>query len=162
MIDTGRCGRELPSREHQWRRHFRSDCRRVLPRFVASNNPQTVIQVSPCTTTLLFPFVTGKDGYTTGLAITNTSEQEGSCTASSTGTMLLMIWIRQSRVGASVGLHDGDGLPGLPHCRPVRLSGMGKASPLSPILRWGRMVISRSARTCRIASKKATVQQLRA
>ena len=28
------------------------------PRFVASNNPMTIISVSPCKTTLLFPFVT--------------------------------------------------------------------------------------------------------
>ena len=53
-------------------------------RYTASSS-QTVIQVSPCETTLLFPFVTGKDGYTTGIAITNTSEQEGSCTATFVG-----------------------------------------------------------------------------
>ena len=55
-----------------------------LPRYTASG-PQTVIKVSPCETTLLFPFVTGKHDYTTGIAITNTSEQEGSCTATFTG-----------------------------------------------------------------------------
>ena len=51
------------------------------PRFVESGNPMTVISVTPCETTLLFPFVTGKVGYTTGVAITNTSTQAGSCTA---------------------------------------------------------------------------------
>jgi hypothetical protein len=51
------------------------------PRFVESGNPQTVISVTPCETTLLFPFVTGAEGYMTGIAITNTSTQDGSCTA---------------------------------------------------------------------------------
>ena len=55
------------------------------PRFAATNNPMTVISVTPCETTLLFPFVTGVEGYSTGIAITNTSEQEGSCTATFTG-----------------------------------------------------------------------------
>ena len=51
------------------------------PRFVASNDPVTIISVTSCETSLLFPFVTGKAGYSTGIAITNTSEQDGSCTA---------------------------------------------------------------------------------
>ena len=42
----------------------------------------TVIEVSPCQTTLLFPFVTNKAGFDTGIAITNTSEGAGSCTIS--------------------------------------------------------------------------------
>ena len=51
------------------------------PRFVASNNPVTIISVTSCETSLLFPYVTGLMGYSTGIAITNTSEQDGSCTA---------------------------------------------------------------------------------
>ena len=52
------------------------------PRFVVSDNPMTVISVTPCETTLLFPFVTNKAGFDTGLAISNTSAQAGSCTIS--------------------------------------------------------------------------------
>ena len=54
-------------------------------RYVATSGSTTLISVSPCETTLLFPFVTGVGGYSTGIAITNTSEQEGSCTATFTG-----------------------------------------------------------------------------
>ena len=50
------------------------------PRFVVSDNPMTVISVKPCQTTLLFPYVTNQYGFDTGLVITNTSEQAGSCT----------------------------------------------------------------------------------
>ena len=50
------------------------------PRFVATNNPMTVISVTPCETTLLFPFVTNVAGFDTGIAISNTSSQAGSCT----------------------------------------------------------------------------------
>ena len=49
------------------------------PRFVETNNPMTVISVSPCRTTLLFPYVTTKAGFDTGLVITNASEQDGTC-----------------------------------------------------------------------------------
>ena len=49
------------------------------PRFVESGNPMTVISVSPCRTTLLFPYVTTKSGFDTGLVITNASEQDGTC-----------------------------------------------------------------------------------
>ena len=51
------------------------------PRFAESGNPVTVISVTPCETTLLFPYVTGVQGYVTGIAITNTSTRAGSCTA---------------------------------------------------------------------------------
>ena len=40
----------------------------------------TVISVTPCETTLLFPYVTNRMGFDTGLVITNTSEQDGTCT----------------------------------------------------------------------------------
>ena len=49
------------------------------PRFAESDNPMTVITVKPCQTTLLFPFVTNMAGFDTGLVITNTSKQAGSC-----------------------------------------------------------------------------------
>ena len=53
----------------------------AMERYVASP-AYTVIEVSPCQTTLLFPFVTNKLGFDTGIAITNASAQAGSCTIS--------------------------------------------------------------------------------
>ena len=51
-----------------------------LPRFVASNNTQNVLEIGLCTTTLLFPYVTNQAMFDTGLVITNASEETGSCT----------------------------------------------------------------------------------
>ena len=76
-----RGGRELPSREHRGRRHFLDEDGAATERYVESP-AYTVIEVSPCETTLLFPFVTNKAGFDTGIAITNTSEGSGSCTIS--------------------------------------------------------------------------------
>lgn len=46
----------------------------AAPRFAASAaTPFNAITVSPCTTSLLFPFVTNADGFDTGIAIANTS-----------------------------------------------------------------------------------------
>ena len=56
-----------------------------MPRFVASNDPVMVVEIDDCTTTLLFPFVTNKGGFDTGIAITNTSKDSGSCTITYTG-----------------------------------------------------------------------------
>ena len=53
-------------------------------RYVASA-AYTVIDVSPCETTLLFPFVTNQAGFNTGLAITNASEGSGYCTIEYSG-----------------------------------------------------------------------------
>ena len=39
-----------------------------------------MIKIEDCTTTLLFPFVTNKQGYNTGLVITNASDGKGYCT----------------------------------------------------------------------------------
>ena len=55
------------------------------PRFVESGNPQMVISVTPCRTTLLFPFVTNQQTFNTGLVITNASEQDGTCTIGYSG-----------------------------------------------------------------------------
>ena len=51
-----------------------------LPRFVASNDLDMVVNVGDCTTTLLFPFVTNQHTFDTGLVITNTSEEAAGCT----------------------------------------------------------------------------------
>ena len=51
-----------------------------MPRFVESNDPVEVVTIADCVTELLFPFVTNKAGFDTGIAITNTSSDAGSCT----------------------------------------------------------------------------------
>ena len=57
-----------------------------VPRFAAtSGDPITVFTIDDCTTTLLFPFVTNQAGYDTGLAVSNTSEEAGSCTLTYSG-----------------------------------------------------------------------------
>ena len=53
-------------------------------RYVASGS-YTVIEVNPCLTTLLFPFVTNQAAFDTGLVITNASGQSGSCTIDYSG-----------------------------------------------------------------------------
>ena len=45
-----------------------------------------MIEITDCTTTLLFPFVTNKLGFNTGLAITNASEGSGSCAIGYSGS----------------------------------------------------------------------------
>ena len=51
-----------------------------LPRFVKSGNAAAIIEVDACATTLLFPFVFHQSGFDTGIAISNTSPESGSCT----------------------------------------------------------------------------------
>ena len=53
-------------------------------RYVASGS-YTVIEVNPCLTTLLFPFVTNQNTFDTGLVITNASGESGSCTIDYSG-----------------------------------------------------------------------------
>ena len=57
-----------------------------VPRFIAtSGDPIMVLKIADCTTTLLFPFVTNMAGFDTGLVISNTSEEAGSCTITYSG-----------------------------------------------------------------------------
>ena len=58
-----------------------------VPRFMqaTSGDPIMVLKIADCTTTLLFPFVTNQLGFDTGLAISNTSEEAGSCTITYSG-----------------------------------------------------------------------------
>ena len=51
-----------------------------LPRFVKSAKTAAIIEVDDCTTTLLFPHVFHQSGFDTGIAISNTSSESGSCT----------------------------------------------------------------------------------
>ena len=50
-----------------------------LPRFVESAKPAAIIEVDACATTLLFPHVLHHTGFDTGIAISNTSSESGSC-----------------------------------------------------------------------------------
>ena len=56
-----------------------------VPRFLETGDPVMALKIDDCTTTLLFPFVTNQVSYDTGLVITNTSEETGSCTITYTG-----------------------------------------------------------------------------
>ena len=56
-----------------------------LPRFVESNDPVPVLEIDDCITTLLFPFVTNQAEFDTGMVISNTSEEAGSCTIDYSG-----------------------------------------------------------------------------
>ena len=49
-----------------------------IPRYAAGVGMH-VLAVEECITSLLFPFVTNGSGYDTGIAITNTSEADGTC-----------------------------------------------------------------------------------
>ena len=53
----------------------------------ASGPTNDVIEITDCTTTLLFPFVTNQQGYNTGLAITNASDGKGYCTIGYSGSV---------------------------------------------------------------------------
>ena len=57
------------------------------PRFVSTGEQSEILAVEPCSTTLLFPFVTNRTGFDTAIVIANTSRdafgtepQAGSCT----------------------------------------------------------------------------------
>jgi hypothetical protein len=66
------------------------------PRFAASTaDPETIVSIARCTTTLLFPFVTNQSSFDTGFVISNTSEdwslmnsepQDGACALHYIGT----------------------------------------------------------------------------
>ena len=52
-----------------------------VPRFVATSGEHIkVLQIDACTTTLLFPYVLHQTGFDTGISISNTSSESGSCT----------------------------------------------------------------------------------
>ena len=65
-----------------------------VPRFIdTGGDPTNVITIVKCTTQILFPFVTNRAGFDTGLVISNTSEdwlgtqpQDGTCTIHYHGT----------------------------------------------------------------------------
>ena len=58
-----------------------------IPRFADTSTPSNMMTVTPCTTSLLFPFVTTQSGFETGLSISSTSKdpfgtapESGPCT----------------------------------------------------------------------------------
>ena len=65
-----------------------------VPRFIdTGGDPTNVISIIKCTTQILFPFVTNRAGFDTGLVVANTSEdwlgtqpQDGTCTIHYHGT----------------------------------------------------------------------------
>jgi hypothetical protein len=70
-------GIELASRGSIW----------PIPRFVDTEIQRNLFEVNPCRTDILFPWVVNRDGFDTGIAIANTSEdpfgtpgQTGNCT----------------------------------------------------------------------------------
>ena len=67
----------------------------VVPRFIQTGSAMELINIEDCSTTLLFPFVTNRAGYETGIAISNTSqdafgttENAGSCEVFFHGSMM--------------------------------------------------------------------------
>ena len=58
----------------------------MIDRVMSAGPTNDVIEIKDCTTTLLFPFVTNKHGFDTGLVITNASEESGSCTIGYNGS----------------------------------------------------------------------------
>ena len=55
------------------------------PRYV-SGPTNMAYEIEECVTSLVFPFVTNMHGYDTGIALTNTSVADGSCTVDYSGT----------------------------------------------------------------------------
>ena len=57
-----------------------------LPRFAGDSAADALLTVEDCVTKLTFPFVSSASGYDTGVVVSNTSDSEGSCTASYSGS----------------------------------------------------------------------------
>ena len=56
-----------------------------VPRFMDTSYDMTVVTVKDCTSTLFYPFVTSASGYDTGIVVSNTSAEAGSCSATYSG-----------------------------------------------------------------------------
>jgi len=66
-----------------------------VPRFADTSTTQTVLSVSACQTALLFPYVVTQNGFDTGIAISNTSQdpigtttQSGACVLTAYGNVI--------------------------------------------------------------------------
>ena len=75
---------------------FNAEDGEPVPRFIdTGGDPTNVLSIVRCTTQILFPYVTNRSGYDTGLVVSNTSEdwldtdpQDGTCTVHYHGTTL--------------------------------------------------------------------------
>jgi len=56
-----------------------------LPRFMDASEAATIVTVRDCTSDLFYPFVTSASGYDTGIVVSNTSGEAGSCSATYSG-----------------------------------------------------------------------------
>ena len=52
----------------------------TIPRYVASSESPEVLRVASCDESLMFPFLTNQHGFETGVALTNPTDMDGSCT----------------------------------------------------------------------------------
>ena len=90
-----------------------------MPRFVASNDPVMVVEIDDCITTLLFPFVTNQAEFDTGMVISNTSEEAGSCTIAYSGAdapdNLMSGPVAGRRAVDRSCVRNCEGIPGLYH-----------------------------------------------
>ena len=57
----------------------------MLPRFMNASEDMTIITVRDCMSELFYPFVTSSSGYDTGIVVSNTSAEAGSCSATFSG-----------------------------------------------------------------------------
>ena len=58
----------------------------MIPRFVGYSETDSPLNIKDCITELTFPFVTSKQGFDTGIIVSNTKDASGSCTASFSGS----------------------------------------------------------------------------
>ena len=57
----------------------------AVPRFMNASEDMTIITVRDCMSELFYPFVTSQSGYDTGIVVSNTSSEAGSCSATYSG-----------------------------------------------------------------------------
>ena len=62
----------------------------MTPRFVGDSDPDTLVTIKDCVTSLTFPFVSSASGYDTGIVVSNTKDASGSCTATYSGSEEVM------------------------------------------------------------------------
>jgi hypothetical protein len=88
-----------------------------IPRFVDLSTPRNFFSVSVCRTNLLFPFVSAADGFDTGLAIANTSQdpfgttpQAGTCALNFYGSNAPSVLTTPSVAGGTVYVNVASGI----------------------------------------------------
>lgn len=73
----------------------------AVPRFADTSSATVIFTIVPCVTNLLFPFITTKTGFDTGIAISNTSKDNPVfATPNQTGTCTLN-WFGEDFTGAT-------------------------------------------------------------